>query len=229
MTKPSMSGLAQRIEQLRQTIRHHEYRYYALNQPEISDEEYDRLVRTLQALEAQAPKLVTPDSPTQRVGGVPDEAFRPVRHAIPMRSIDNAFDEEELRLWQQRVLKGIPHEQPTYTVELKIDGVGLAVLYERGRLVQAATRGDGTTGEDVTLNAKTIRSIPLRLRGSPAPRLLEVRGEAYMTTEAFARYNATAQQQGWERFANPRNAAAGSLRQKDPQVTSTRPLRFFAH
>lgn len=220
--------MAKRIERLRETIRTHDYRYYVLNQPEISDAEYDRLIRELKALEEQSPHLVTPDSPTQRVGGIPDEAFRPVRHATPMRSLDNAFSEEELLAWHERVVKGLPGASPTYTVELKIDGVGLALTYGRGRLVQAATRGDGTTGEDVTANAKTIRAIPLKLHAE-APRRLEVRGEVYMTKEDFTQHNTRSSRQGEERFANPRNAAAGSLRQKDPQVTATRPLRFFAH
>ena len=220
--------VAKRIEQLRETIRRHDYRYYVLNQPEISDAEYDRLMRELKSLEAKTPRLVTPDSPTQRVGGVPDEAFRPVRHATPMLSLDNTFSEEELLAWHQRVSKALPGAFPTYTVEPKIDGVGLALTYERGRLVQAATRGDGTTGEDVTANAKTIRAIPLRL-GGQAPRRLEVRGEVYMALGDFTRYNDQAKRQGQETFANPRNAAAGSLRQKDPHVTATRPLRFFTH
>jgi DNA ligase (NAD+) len=221
-------SLAARIERLRETIRRHDHRYYVLAQPEISDAEYDRLMRGLTALEARAPHLVTPDSPTQRVGGIPDEAFRPVRHATPMLSLDNAFNEEELLAWHQRVAKALPGVSPTYTVELKIDGVGLALTYERGRLSQAATRGDGTTGEEVTANARTIRAIPLRLAGSP-PRRLEVRGEVYMARKAFERYNAAANREGGETFANPRNAAAGSLRQKDPRVTAARPLRFFAH
>ena len=220
--------IAQRLEALRQTIRRHDYRYYVLNQPEIADAEYDRLLRELQQLEAQAPQLVTPDSPTQRVGGVPGDAFRPVRHASPMLSLDNVFSEEELEAWHQRVLKGLPGASPTYTVEPKIDGVGLALTYERGQLTQAATRGDGATGEDVTGNAKTIRAIPLRLHGS-APVRLEVRGEVYMPTEAFRRYNTRASREGGESFANPRNAAAGSLRQKDPRVSAGRPLRFFTH
>jgi len=224
----SDDALAKRIERLRDAIRHHDYQYYVANQPEISDAEYDQLLRELQALEAQAPRLVTPDSPTQRVGGVPDAAFRPVRHATPMVSLDNAFTEEELLAWHQRVLKGLDGRKPTYTVELKIDGVGLALAYEHGRFLQAATRGDGTTGEEVTANAKTIRAIPLRLRGE-SPQRLEVRGEVYMTSEAFRAHNERAGRQGGETFANPRNAAAGSLRQKDPRVTASRPLRFFAH
>ena len=222
------ASLAQRIEQLRETIRRHDYRYYVLNQPEIADAEYDRLLRQLAGFEAQAPSLVTPDSPTQRVGGIPDEAFRPVRHASAMRSLDNAFSEDEVQAWHERVVKGLQGHEPTYTVELKIDGVSLALTYEKGQLVQAATRGDGDTGEEVTANAKTIRAIPLRLTGE-APGRFEVRGEVYMPTAAFARYNAQAQREGKETFANPRNASAGSLRQKDPQVTAERPLRFFTH
>src|SRR3989338_3351197 len=222
------ASLAKQIERLRETIRHHDYRYYVLNQPEIADAEYDRLLTQLTELEAQAPSLVTPDSPTQRVGGIPDEAFRPIRHASPMRSLDNAFSEDEVQAWHERVVKGLQNHEPTYTVELKIDGVSLAMTYEKGQLVQAATRGDGETGEEVTANAKTIRAIPLRLKGD-APALFEVRGEVYMPTEAFARYNAQALHEGKEAFANPRNAAAGSLRQKDPQVTAERPLRFFTH
>jgi len=212
---------------LRNQIRHHEYRYYVLNQPEISDAEYDELMRKLNALEARYPQLITPDSPSQRVGGVPHEAFRPIRHRIPMLSLDNTYNMEELLAWHQRVVKGL-NGGHTYTAELKIDGVGIALTYERGILARAATRGDGTTGEDVTANAKTIRPIPLRLRDH-APRLLEVRGEVYMTLEEFKRHNVQASRNGEETFANPRNAAAGSLRQKDPRVTASRPLRFFVH
>jgi len=228
MSRGSDAAVAQRIERLREMIRHHDHRYYVLNQPAISDAEYDGLLRELKDLEARSPHLVTPDSPTQRVGGVSDQAFRPIRHATPMLSLENAFSEEELLAWHQRVVKGLPGLHPTYTVELKIDGVGLALTYEQGRLAQAATRGDGATGEEVTANARTIRAIPLRLQ-SEAPRLLEVRGEVYMAIDRFTRYNAQATRQGGETFANPRNAAAGSLRQKDPQVTAARPLRFFAH
>ncbi len=224
----SAEALARRIERLRETIRHHDYRYYVLDKPELSDAEYDRLMRELQALEAQAPHLVTPDSPTQRVGGVPDDAFRPVRHAVPMRSLENALNEEELRAWIQRVKKGVAGARTTFTIEPKIDGVSLALTYEDGRLARAATRGDGVTGEDVTANARTIPAIPLRLQGNP-PRRLEVRGEVYMPLKAFQRYNDNASRRGEETFANPRNAAAGSLRQKDPRVTAARPLRFLAH
>jgi DNA ligase (NAD+) len=219
---------AARLERLRQTIRHHDYRYYVLNQPEVADPEYDRLLRELEALEAQAPHLVTPDSPTQRVGGVPDEAFQPVRHAVAMLSLENAFTEEEFAAWHERVRKGLGGREPTYAVEPKVDGVSLALTYERGLLARAATRGDGTTGEDVTANAKTIRAIPLRLRGEP-PRRLDVRGEVFMAVAAFARYNERAKREGGETFANPRNATSGSLRQKDPAVTAARPLRFWTH
>lgn len=222
------AALAKRLEQLREAIRRHDERYYVLNQPEVSDAEYDALLRELVSLEAGAPHLVTPDSPSQRVGGIPDQAFRPVRHAAAMLSLDNVFNEEELSAWHQRVDKGLAGARPTYTVELKIDGVGLALTYVRGRLLRAATRGDGTTGEDVTANAKTIRAIPLRLKGV-APARLEVRGEVYMSRQAFERYNRRAGEEGGETFANPRNAAAGSLRQKDPRVTAGRPLRFFTH
>ena len=227
-SKPTEAALAKRIERLREEIRRHDYRYYVLSQPEISDAEYDQILRELKSLEEQAPHLVTPDSPTQRVGGIPDQAFRPVRHSTAMLSLDNAFTEEELLAWHQRVVKGLPGLKPTYTVELKIDGVSLALTYAGGRLVQAATRGDGTIGEEVTANAKTIRAIPLKLQGS-APARLEVRGEVYMAIGEFRRYNDRASRHGEETFANPRNAAAGSLRQKDPGVTAGRPLRFFVH
>jgi len=230
---PKTSGSSTRdvrrqVEALRDQIRQHDYRYYVLNDPQISDAEYDQLLRQLATLEARSPRLVTSDSPTQRVGGVPDEAFRTIRHRLPMLSLGNAFDPEELLAWHQRVVKGLKGARHTYTAELKIDGVGIALTYQQGRLVRAATRGDGTLGEDVTANAKTIRPIPLRLRGRP-PRLLEVRGEIYITLEEFKRYNAEASRRGEETFANPRNAAAGSLRQKDPRVTASRPLRYFVH
>ncbi len=227
-SRTSDAALTKRLEELRRTIRHHDYRYYVLDQPEVSDAEYDRLMRELQTLEAKAPRLVTPDSPTQRVGGVPDAALRPIRHSVPMRSLENAFTEAELLAWRERVVKGLGGREPTYTVEPKIDGVSLALRYERGRLLHAATRGDGTTGEEVTANARTIRAIPLRLAHEP-PRVLEVRGEAYMTSEAFRRCNAQASDTGERTFANPRNAAAGSLRQKDPAVTAQRALTFLTH
>ncbi len=231
----SIPAVARRtIEELRERLRAHDYRYYVLNQPEISDAEYDALMRRLLELEARYPALVTPESPTQRVSGAASLAFRPVRHAVPMMSLDNAFTTDELAAWHQRVLKGLGGKPPTFAVEFKIDGVSLALTYEAGRLVRAATRGDGETGEDVTANARTIGAIPLRLPAKPRSRLkppirLEVRGEVYMPITAFERFNDAARRHGAETFANPRNAAAGSLRQKDPQVTAERPLRFFVH
>jgi len=219
---------ARRIESLRERIRHHDYRYYVLSRPEVSDAEYDRLLRELQSLEAQAPNLITPDSPTQRVGGMAESAFQPVRHAVPMRSLDNAFNADELAAWHERVVKGAGGAPVSLTVEPKVDGVSLALTYDKGYLARAATRGDGTTGEDVTANARTIRAIPLRLQGA-SPRRLEVRGEVYMAPEDFNRYNERASREDGETFVNPRNAAAGSLRQKDPQVTAARPLRFLTH
>ncbi|MBI4355274.1 MAG: NAD-dependent DNA ligase LigA [Candidatus Omnitrophica bacterium] len=216
------------IERLREQIRRHDYRYYVLNQPEIADAAYDRLLRQLQELEAAHPAWVTPDSPTQRVGGMPSEAFRPVRHRLAMLSLDNTYTASELLAWHERVVKGLGTAPQEYVVEFKIDGVGIALTYDAGRLHSAATRGDGETGEDVTANVRTIRAIPLRLRGRP-PTRLEVRGEIYMTREAFRRCNERAAKAAQELFANPRNAAAGSLRQKDPCVTAQRSLRFFVH
>ncbi len=227
-TATALSAIRRQAEALREQIRRHDYRYYVLNQPELADAEYDELLRKVRDLESACPQVVTPDSPTQRGGGTPDEAFHPVRHRVPMLSLDNTYDTEELLAWDKRVRKGLNGASSTYTAELKIDGVGMALSYERGRLVRAATRGDGQTGEDVSANARTIRAIPLRLRGQ-APRVLEVRGEVYMALKDFAAYNLDASRKGGETFANPRNAAAGSLRQKDPRVTVARPLRFFVH
>ncbi len=222
-------AVAGRITQLRDALRRHEYSYYVLNQPEIADAEYDAMLRELASLEAQAPRLVTPDSPTQRLGGVADAAFKPVAHAAPMLSLDNANSEEDLRAWFKRIDAALgPNHPRSFTVEPKMDGVGLSLLYEDGKLVRSATRGDGVTGEDVTANARTIRSVPLSLRGQ-APKRLEVRGEVYMTVADFRRYNERASEQGAETFANPRNATSGSLRQKAAKVTRLRPLRFVVH
>lgn len=231
--REALPQVRKQLEALREQIRHHEYRYYALDRPEISDAEYDALVRALQELERRHPQLVTPDSTTQRVGGAPVAGFRQVTHRVPMLSLGNAFTPEELEAWHQRVTKGLKDTPHSYTAELKIDGVGIALTYVKGVLTQAATRGDGATGEDVTANAKTIRSIPLRLRPDgrrpSGPALLEVRGEVYMTLADFKAYNDQAGRSEGELFANPRNAAAGSLRQKDPRITASRPLRFFVH
>ncbi|MBL8023536.1 MAG: NAD-dependent DNA ligase LigA [Elusimicrobia bacterium] len=216
-------------EALRQEIRRHDRLYYVDARPEISDGEYDQLFLQLKALEAGHPNLVTPDSPTQRVGGAATADFRPVTHPVPMLSLDNAFTEKDLLEWKERVAKGLPPgETVVYTVEPKIDGVGLALLYEQGVLVRAATRGDGETGEEVTANAKTIRAIPLHLEG-PYPPRLEVRGEVYAPKADFEKFSQRLLEKGAPVPANPRNFAAGSLRQKDSRVTAERPLRYFVH
>ncbi|MDD3651500.1 NAD-dependent DNA ligase LigA [Immundisolibacter sp.] len=217
-----------RIDALRREIAEHDYRYYVLDAPSIPDAEYDRLMRELLALEAQFPELVTPDSPSQRVGGAPSAAFAPVRHEVPMLSLANAFDEGEVRDFDRRVRELCGEAAVDYHCEPKFDGLAISLRYEGGALVQAATRGDGSTGEDVTANVRTIAAIPLRLRGEPPP-LLEVRGEVYMPRDGFARLNAEQVARGEKPFANPRNAAAGSLRQLDPRITAGRPLRFYAY
>lgn len=218
------------IEELRRAIRRHDRLYYNDDAPEISDRAYDALFARLKALEEAHPDLQTPDSPTRRVGGGVSNDFAPVRHAVPMLSLDNTYDAEDLVAWRDRAQKGLAAgDAPHFVVELKIDGLGLALLYEDGFLVRAATRGDGETGEDVTANARTIRAIPLRLEGTP-PRRLEVRGEVYVPRRDFDRYVKTLAEKGEDTPpANPRNFAAGSLRQKDPTVTARRPLRYYVH
>ncbi|EXJ13231.1 NAD-dependent DNA ligase LigA [Imhoffiella purpurea] len=219
-----------RAESLRERILYHNHRYYVLDDPEVPDAEYDRLVRELKQLESEHPDLVTPDSPTQRVGAAPRPEFREVRHAIPMISLDNAMSDEELVDFHRRVLSGLPgSDDPLYVAEPKLDGLAISLRYEGGVLVLAATRGDGTRGEDVTHTARTIPSIPLSLIGEDRPEVLEVRGEVYMTRAGFERLNAEILQRGERPFANPRNAAAGSLRQLDPRVTARRPLRFCCY
>ncbi|MGQ0644525.1 MAG: NAD-dependent DNA ligase LigA [Elusimicrobiota bacterium] len=227
---PNLRSVKSEIEKLREEIRRHDFLYYAEARPEIADEEYDRLLGRLRDLEEKHPELAEPDSPTRRVGGEVSGGFPKVRHAVPMLSLDNSYSLDDIRAWHDRVLKGLrPGERPAFTVELKIDGVGLALTYENGLLVRAATRGDGETGEDITPNARTIRSIPLRLRGRP-PKVLEVRGEVYATKDDFQKFNRRFQETGEETpFANPRNFAAGSLRQKDPKLTARRPLRYLVH
>jgi len=220
---------AQRAEQLRQQIDHHNYRYYVLDDPEISDAQYDRLMRELQALEAEHPELVTPDSPTQRVGAEPLAAFGEVRHEIPMLSLDNAFSDEELADFDRRARERLKVETLEYTAEPKLDGLAVSLLYENGRLVRGATRGDGNTGEDITQNVRTIDSIPLRLIGADYPRRLEVRGEVFMSHEGFRRLNLQQQKQGEKQFVNPRNAAAGSLRVLDSRITARRPLEIYCY
>jgi DNA ligase (NAD+) len=217
-----------RVEELREQLNEHSYRYYVLDDPVVSDVEYDELMRELVALEERFPELVTPDSPTQRVGVAPADLFAPVQHRTPMLSLDNVFDEDDLRAWAARVEREVG-DGVAYSCELKIDGVAVAITYEDGALTQGATRGDGRTGEDITANVRTVRSVPQRLRTKEPPRLLEVRGEIYFPTLAFERLNRDLIEQGVRPFANPRNGAAGSLRQKDPKITASRPLSLWCH
>jgi DNA ligase (NAD+) len=218
----------ERAAELAEEIDQHQYRYHVLDAPTISDGQYDALIRELQALEEQFPALRTPNSPTQRVGYTFATQFTPVAHAERMMSLDNAFDEAELASWAERVERdaGGP---VSYLCELKVDGLAVNLTYEKGRLVRAATRGDGRTGEDITQNVRTIREVPERLTGDRVPALLEVRGEVYFPVAGFADLNASLVEQGKAPFANPRNAAAGSLRQKDPRITASRPLRMVVH
>lgn len=227
-------GEAERqIEQLRQQLHYHNYRYHVLDDPEITDAEYDQLMRHLQELEAAFPDLVTPDSPTQRVGAAPLEGFGTVLHSLPMLSLDNAFSPAELRDFDERVKRQLGQTAPIdYVAEPKIDGLAVELVYEHGLLVQGSTRGDGVRGEEITQNLRTIRTIPLRLIGAahaPVPRRLEVRGEVYMTKRDFQRLNARREEEGEPIFANPRNASAGSLRQLDPRITAGRPLNIFCY
>jgi DNA ligase (NAD+) len=218
-----------RVEELRAQIEHHTYCYYVLDAPEISDADFDALMRELDGLEKRHPDFLTPDSPTQRVGGVAvTSLFAPVRHSSRLLSLDNAFDDEELAAWRDRVVKGLGRE-PGYVCEPKIDGVSVAVVYENGRLTRGATRGDGDVGEDVTANVRTIRGVPARLRTDNPPEWLEVRGEAFFRLADFERINQELGTQGKPLFANPRNATAGLLRQKDPAVTAARPVSVYFH
>jgi len=218
---------ATEVEELRQELRRHEHLYYVLDQPEISDAEYDALMRKLQELETTHPELAAPDSPTQRVGGKPREGFTKVRHTSQMLSLDNALNDAELRDFDRRVRELLGGEEFRYVTELKMDGLSMAAHYRGGQFVQAVTRGDGTVGEDVTENARTIRSLPLRVRGSLS--VFEVRGETVMNRRAFERLNAERDERGLSRFANPRNAAAGSLRVLEPQITASRRLDYYTY
>ena len=220
------------IESLRDQIRHHNYRYHALDDPEIPDAEYDRLMRELQAIEEEHPELVTQDSPTQRVGDAPISAFDTVQHELPMLSLGNAFSEEELRDFHRRLLGRLQLEEDAeiiYSAEPKLDGAAVSLLYVDGVLVQGATRGDGNTGENITHNVRTIEAIPLRLIGKGYPSRLEVRGEVFMPKAGFEAYNEKARNAGEKTFVNPRNAAAGSLRQLNPKLTAERPLDMYAY
>lgn len=217
-----------RIESLREQINEHNYRYYVLDAPVVSDAEYDRLLRELQELERQHPQLIVPDSPTQRVGAAPASEFGEVRHRVPMTSMDNAMDDTEVQDWDERVRKGLATGAPVdYSAEPKFDGTSISLRYEAGVLVRAGTRGDGTVGEDVTQNVRTIRTVPLRLHGHDWPRVLEVRGEIVIPKKDFEKLNVDQLREGGKIFANPRNAAAGSLRQLDSRVTAGRRLSFF--
>jgi DNA ligase (NAD+) len=228
MTTPK--DAAEKIEALREAIHRHNYLYYVENRPEISDAEYDRLLRELNALESAHPELITPDSPTQGVGGRVGPAFAPVEHLVAMLSLDNATSPDDLREFEARIRRTLPQAKLDFVCEPKVDGLGVALLYERGRFTRGATRGDGRVGEDITQNLRTIKAIPSTLHGPlKDAKRLEVRGEVYMPREAFARLNATLEEAGETTFANPRNAAAGAVRQKDPAITATRPLEIFLY
>ena len=227
-------AILKKIAALREQIRHHEYRYYVLDQPEVSDAEFDRLVNALKAFEAEYPELITPDSPTQRVGGRPREGFVKVRHSSPMLSLDNAYSEDELRDWERRVQELSGRTDVEYMCELKLDGMSLALRYDGGQLERGITRGDGSEGEDVTANVRTVRSIPLsvakdKLKKAGIPENFETRGELLMPTAAFRKLNAEREAQGLATFANPRNFTAGTVRQLEPGITAQRRLDYFPY
>ena len=220
----------EKLNQLKQSLHYHSVRYYVEDSPEIPDAEYDRMMRELLEIEDQHPELVTLDSPSQRVGGAPLDGFEPVTHEIPMLSLDNAFDDSELESFQKRMQDRLVGEKiNVFCCEPKLDGLAVSLLYENGVLVQAATRGDGTTGENITENVRTISSIPLKLQGEGWPTRIEVRGEVFMPKKGFEKLNQLATKKGEKVFVNPRNAAAGSLRQLDSKITATRPLAFYAY
>jgi len=224
------ASIEKKIESLREQLRYHSYKYYVLDDPDIPDAEYDRLLKQLEALEKAHPELVTPDSPTQRVGSKPLTAFEQIRHQKPMLSLDNVFSEDELLAFNQRLQDRLNNEDEIeFTAEPKLDGLAISLRYEKGMLIYAATRGDGFTGENVTQNVRTMQSVPLRLLGADYPEVLEVRGEVFMPKAGFEKLNKQARQKGEKEFANPRNAAAGSLRQLDPAITAIRPLSFYCY
>ena len=225
----STMKLKQRIDSLREEINAHNYSYYVLDNPEIPDSEYDRLLRELNDIEKQHPELITSDSPTQRVGATPLDSFSEVKHEVPMLSLGNAFSDQDISDFDKRIREGVEQDDIEYAAEPKLDGLAISLLYENGVLVRAATRGDGRTGEDVTLNIRTIDAIPLRLRGKDFPPLIEIRGEVVMPKAGFEKLNRQQLEKGEKPFVNPRNAAAGSLRQLDPQITATRPLSFYSY
>ena len=221
--------LGKESAELRDLIRGHDYLYYIEEQPEVSDAEYDGLMRELRRLEEDHPDLVTPDSPTQRVAGAPADGFNEVTHYRTMLSLANAFDDDEFLAWHERVAGLLETHQFDMVCELKFDGLAVALTYENGLLVRGATRGNGVVGEDVTANLRTINSIPLRLTGDDYPDLLEVRGEVYFPKSRFEEFNAARQAEGLATYVNPRNTASGSLRQLDPRMTAERPLDIFMY
>src|SRR5712664_3793722 len=234
MAKAAPLSVKKEIEELREKLRYHEYRYYVLDDPEISDAAYDRMMNRLKELEAAHPELMTPDSLTVRVGGAPRDGFQTVQHARPMLSLDNAFSYDALRDWDRRVREGSGQEKIEYIAEHKFDGLSISLQYVNGLLARGVTRGDGRTGEDVTPNVKTIRSIPLRIEASALKKLklpstFEVRGEVLMTRKAYEAMNRQQEESGLKIFVNPRNAAAGSVRVLDPSITARRRLEFFAY
>jgi DNA ligase (NAD+) len=230
MSAKKPASPAARAAELKETLERYDYRYHALDDPEVPDAEYDKLMLELRALETEHPELLTPDSPTQRVGAAPVAAFGTVKHRLAMLSLDNAFSEEEVRDFDRRVRERLGRETPVhYSAEPKLDGLAISARYENGVFAQGATRGDGETGEDITHNLRTIKALPMRLRGERPPPVLEVRGEVFMPLARFERFNAEAIARGEKSFVNPRNAAAGSLRQLDPKMTAARPLDLFIY
>ena len=225
-----MASIHDKLEQLRNQLRYHEYQYHVLDAPKIPDIEYDRLMLELRNIESVHPELITSDSPTQRVGALPLTEFEQIRHVLPLLSLDNVFDEQSYLAFDKRIHDRLNDQQDiSFCCELKLDGLAVSILYENGKLVQAATRGDGYVGENITANIRTIRAIPLRLQGENIPRRLEVRGEVFMPHKGFEKLNEQARINGEKVFANPRNAAAGSLRQLDPRITAKRPLTFCCY
>jgi len=231
---PALKDIEKKIEALREKIRHHEHLYYVLDNPELSDAEFDKLMQQLKNLESEHPSLVTPDSPTERVGGKPREGFVKVPHSSPMLSLDNTYNEEELRAWERRVHELTGRSDVDYVCELKLDGMSLALVYENGKLARGVTRGDGSVGEDVTLNVRTVRSIPLlipaaTLKKAAIPPEFEVRGELLMPTASFKKINEERERNGLPTFANPRNFTAGTVRQLDPNITAERRMDYFPY
>src|SRR5437870_8203340 len=230
MAAPALKNVQARLDELRAELNHHLYRYHVLDDPEISDAAFDRLYDELKALEEEHPDLITPDSPTQRVGAPPSERFRKVEHLTPMGSLEKVTDDESLLKWAEDVRKRLDSDEPVaYVIEPKIDGLAVSLTYEDGLLSRGATRGDGVQGEDVTVNLRTIEAIPLRMRGDGAPGVVEVRGEVYLPLSGFRELNERIAELGQKLAPNPRNAAAGSLRQKDSSITASRPLSIWVY